>query len=246
MTKEKNGKGYTVLEILIVLAILTVLLVTVFMVSVYRARHLRDRVRESEEIRNQTDSKPLSPVSLGQRLSSFRKWLNERDYRHLSQEHRQEPVLYRISQGIFYEAQAEKENNRIAESLLRRALMSFKAGDPQSALTMLKQAGTLTPLNPKIYVELARIGLALKQDSFALEQIKQALDIEPKYATAYLIQARIMLFKKDFKAAHAALLKSSTLKHKNPEYFLVWSEYHLKLGNLEKSEEFANSFRALM
>ncbi len=228
-----------------VLSILTVLLVTVFMVSVYRARHLRDQVRESEELRTQKGSTP-SPVSLGKRLISYRKWLNEHEYRRLSAKHQEEPILYRISKGISYEATAEKENTRIAENLLRRALMSFKAGDPQSAMALLKQASTLTPLNPKIYVELARVGLALNQEDFALKQIEQALDLEAEYATAYLIQARIMLARKDFKAAHTALIKSATLKHKNPEYFLIWSEYHLKQGNVEKAQEMAKNFKMMM
>ena len=246
LSRQSKARGYSVLEILIVLSILVVLLSTVFLVSLYRARQLRGKVAEAETMRYQGNSPKVERVSLGRRLVSFRQWLDGRVYESLSKDHREQPLLYRVSQGVPYDMGTDKENNRLARSLIRKAILKTKAGDLKVARNLLREAGLLNPLDPVVYGELARVGYLMNDFDYAMEQVENALELNPEFADAYLVRARVLMSRGKLQNAWQDLEKAASLKHKDPEYFLVVSEYHLKVGNLEKAREFARMFESLM
>lgn len=241
-----NPSGYSVLEILIVLSIIVLLLTTVFLISVHRARQLKNKVNEAETQRTQGENSKWSDVELGRRLDSFRNWLDGKVYASLAKEGKDQPLVYRVSQGVRYDGGSDKRNNSLARSLIKQAILKTRAGDLKTARKLLREASLLNPLDPVVYGELARVGYLMEDLDYAMKQVGNALELSPGFADAYLVRARIFLKKGNLENAWKDLERSASLKHKDPEYFLVLSEYHLKKGHLEKAREFARMFESLM
>ena len=185
-------KGYTAVEIMIVVTILAVLLLTVFLISIHRARELRKKAFNAVEMRQQNEV-VLSEVTLGKELENYRLWMNSRLYQRNMDPGPQDIVLYRVSQGIRYDSSKVDESNKIALSLVRAAILKIRSGKLEDAKQLLFQASQLDPLEPKIYVELGRVGLLGKDLKFAMEQVKTVLNIEPDYADAYILKARVLM-----------------------------------------------------
>ena len=105
----------------------------------------------------------------------------------------QDVVLYRVSQGIRYDSSNTDESNKIALSLVRAAILKIRSGKLKSAKQLLIQASQLDPLEPRIYVELGRVGLLGEDFIFAMQQVKTVIEIEPEYADAYILKARVSM-----------------------------------------------------
>ena len=106
----------------------------------------------------------------------------------------QDVVLYRVSQGIRYDSSTSDESNKVALSLVRAAILKIRSGKLDDAKHLLLQASQLDPLDPKIYVELGRVGLLGEDFNFAMEQVKTVLSLEPEYADA-ILKARVLMKK---------------------------------------------------
>lgn len=241
-----NRLGYSVLEILVVLSIIVLLLTTVFLISMHRARQLKNKVRDAEIMRTQGVNTSVSDVKLGQKLESYRHWLDGKVYAALSREEREQPMLFRIAKGVSYDTGSWEKNNALARSLIKQAILKTRSGDLATARRLLNEASILNPLDPVIYGELARVGYLMQDLDYALKQITSALEINPDFADAFLVRARVYLSQGQLEDAWKDLQKSATLKHTDPEYFLVLSEYHLKKGHLDEAQENAKMFESLM
>ena len=169
-----------------------------------------------------------------------------RVYSALSKEEREQPMLFRIAKGVSYDTGSREKNNALARSLIKQAIFKTKAGDLPTARRLLSEASVLNPLDPVIYGELARVGYLMKDLDYALKQVGNALEINPDFADALLVRARVFLTQGNLKQAWKDLQKSASLKHADPEYFLVLSEYHLKSGHLNEAQEYAKMFESLM
>lgn len=247
MPKPCNkNKAYTVVEILIVISILAVLLSAVFLVSVYRARQLKDKVKQSEDIR--TQGQLQSNMSLSDRLQGYRDWMDQKSLQEYSKTVTGTPLGFRVGNGIRYDASGSDPEAAavMAKNLLRQALLKSKEGDLKTALTLLKEASILDPLSPSVYTELARVALLMDHTDFALKQIGSVIAMEPEYADAYLVKARILIKKGRMDQARKDLDKAAELKNTNAEIYLIWSEFYQKDGNTVKAQEYADLFQSMM
>ncbi len=237
-------KGYTVVEIMIVVAILAVLLLTVFLISIHRARELRKKAFNAVEMRQQNEV-VLNEVTLGKELESYRLWMNSRLYQRNMDPGPQDIVLYRVSQGIRYDSSKVDESNKIALSLVRAAILKIRSGKLKDAKQLLFQASQLDPLEPKIYVELGRVGLLGKDLKFAMEQVKTVLNIEPDYADAYILKARVLMKQGSLDEASKNLEIAAEKVQSSAELFLALSEFYFQKGDLYLSKDYAEKFNAL-
>ena len=237
-------KGYTVVEIMIVVAILAVLLLTVFLISIHRARELRKKAFNAVEMRQQNEV-VLNEVTLGKELENYRLWMNSRLYQRNMDPGPQDIVLYRVSQGIRYDSSKVDESNKIALSLVRAAILKIRSGKLEDAKQLLFQASQLDPLEPKIYVELGRVGLLGKDLKFAMEQVKTVLNIEPDYADAYILKARVLMKQGSLDEASKNLEIAAEKVQSSAELFLALSEFYFQKGDLYLSKDYAEKFNAL-
>ena len=237
-------KGYTVVEIMIVVAILAVLLLTVFLISIHRARELRKKAFNAVEMRQQNEV-VLTEVTLGKELQNYRLWMNSRLYQRNMDPGPQDIVLYRVSQGIRYDSSKVDESNKIALSLVRAAILKIRSGKLEDAKQLLFQASQLDPLEPKIYVELGRVGLLGKDLKFAMEQVKTVLNIEPDYADAYILKARVLMKQGSLDEASKNLEIAAEKVQSSAELFLALSEFYFQKGDLYLSKDYAEKFNAL-
>ena len=102
-------KGYTAVEIMIVVTILSVLLLTVFLISIHRAKELRKKASNAVEMRQQNHVM-LDEVTLGRELEKYRLWMNTKLYQRNMDPGPQDVVLYRVSQGIRYDSSNTDES----------------------------------------------------------------------------------------------------------------------------------------
>ena len=237
-------KGYTAVEIMIVVAILAVLLLTVFLISIHRARELRKKAFNAVEMRQQNEV-VLNEVTLGKELENYRLWMNSRLYQRNMDPGPQDIVLYRVSQGIRYDSSKVDESNKIALSLVRAAILKIRSGKLEDAKQLLFQASQLDPLEPKIYVELGRVGLLGKDLKFAMEQVKTVLNIEPDYADAYILKARVLMKQGSLDEASKNLEIAAEKVQSSAELFLALSEFYFQKGDLYLSKDYAEKFNAL-
>lgn len=237
-------KGYTVVEILIVVSILSVLLLTVFLISIHRAKELRKKTFNAVEMRQQNEV-VLNEVTLGKELENYRLWMNTKLYQRNMDPGPQDVVLYRVSQGIRYDSSTSDESNKIALSLVRAAILKIRSGKLDDAKHLLLQASQLDPLDPKIYVELGRVGLLGEDFNFAMEQVKTVLSLEPEYADAYILRARVLMKKGNLEEASENLKTAAEKVQSSAELFLALSEFHFQKGDLSLSKSYAEKFNAL-
>ena len=237
-------KGYTVVEIMIVVSILSVLLLTVFLISVQRAKELRTKAAKSVEMRRQ-DEVVLNEVSLGKELEDYRLWMNTKLYQRNMDPSPQDVVLYRVSQGIRYDSRTIAESNKIALSLVRAAILKIRSGKLNDAKRLLLQASELDPIEPKIYVELGRVGLLGEDFNFAMDQVKTVLNIDPDYADAFILRARLHMKQGNLKEASKSLKIAAEKVQSSAELFLALSEFHFLKGDLYLSKDYAKKFNTL-
>ena len=237
-------KGYTVVEIMIVVTILSVLLLTVFLISIHRAKELRKKASNAVEMRQQ-DEVVLNEVTLGKELENYRLWMNTKLYQRNMDPGPQDVVLYRVSQGIRYDSSTSDESNKIALSLVRAAILKIRSGKLADAKHLLLQASELDPLDPRIYVELGRVGLLGEDFNFAMEQVKTVINIEPEYADAYILKARVFMKKGNLEEASKNLKIAAEKVQSSAELFLALSEFHFQKGDLPLSKGYAEKFNAL-
>tara|TARA_B100000674_G_C37872440_1_gene930208 strand:- start:429 stop:1160 length:732 start_codon:yes stop_codon:yes gene_type:complete len=237
-------KGYTVVEIMIVVTILAVLLLTVFLISIHRARELRKKAFNAVKMRQQNEV-VLNEITLGKELQNYRLWMNSRLYQRNMDPGPQDIVLYRVSQGIRYDSSKVDESNKIALSLVRAAILKIRSGKLEDAKQLLFQASQLDPLEPKIYVELGRVGLLGKDLKFAMEQVKTVLIIEPDYADAYILKARVLMKQGSLDEASKNLEIAADKVQSSAELFLALSEFYFQKGDLYLSKDYAEKFKAL-
>lgn len=241
---RSRKRGYSAVEIMIVVTILSVLLLTVFLISIHRARELKRKAVESSEIRKQGHI-ALSEITLGKEISDYRHWMDTKLYQRNMDPTPQDVVIYRISQGIRYDSSNVNESNKIALSLVRAAILKIRSGQLNDARELLMKATLLDPLEPKIYLELGRVGLLGNELQFAKDQVKTVLNMEPEYADAYILRARILMKEGNLLEAAKSLESASDKVQSSAELFLVWSEYYLKKGDLERSKDYADKFNAI-
>tara|TARA_Y100000589_G_C27176089_1_gene638832 strand:- start:7 stop:738 length:732 start_codon:yes stop_codon:yes gene_type:complete len=237
-------KGYTAVEIIIVVAILSVLLLTVFLISIQRARELRKKAYAAAAVRQQ-DEVILSEVTLGKELQNYRLWMNSKLYQRNMDPGPQDVVLYRVSQGIRYDSSKIDESNKIALSLVRAAILKIRSGKLGDAKQLLFQASQLNPLEPKIYVELGRVGLLGEDLKFAMEQVQIVLTMEPEYADAYILKARVLMKQGSLDEASKNLKIAALKVQSSAELFLALSEFYFQKGDLALSKDYAEKFKAL-
>ena len=237
-------KGYTAVEIMIVVTILSVLLLTVFLISVHRAKELRKKASIAVEMRQQNEVL-LDEVTLGKELEKYRLWMNTKLYQRNMDPGPQDVVLYRVSQGIRYDSSNTDESNKIALSLVRAAILKIRSGKLKSAKQLLLQASQLDPLEPRIYVELGRVGLLGKDFIFAMQQVKTVIEIEPEYADAFILKARVLMKQGNLKEAFKNLEIAAEKVQSSAELFLALSEFHFQKGDLYLSKDYAKKFNAL-
>lgn len=237
-------RGYSAVEIMIVVSILSVLLLSVFLISVHRARALKRKAVESNQLRQQGQVS-LNELDLGKVITEYRSWMDSKLYQRNMDPSPQDVVLYRISQGIRYDSNNVTEANKIALSLVRAAILKTRSGQLNDAKELLVKATLLNPIEPKIYVELGKVGLLGEDLKFASEQVKTVLNMDPDYADAYILRARILMKKGNLSEASEDLKLAATKVQSSAELFLAWSEYHLAKGNLELSKDYAEKFNAI-
>ena len=229
---------------MIVVSILSVLLLSVFLISVHRARALKRKAVESNQLRQQGQVS-LNELDLGKVITEYRSWMDSKLYQRNMDPSPQDVVLYRISQGIRYDSNNVTEANKIALSLVRAAILKTRSGQLNDAKELLVKATLLNPIEPKIYVELGKVGLLGEDLKFASEQVKTVLNMDPDYADAYILRARILMKKGNLSEASEDLKLAATKVQSSAELFLAWSEYHLAKGNLELSKDYAEKFNAI-
>lgn len=235
-------KAYSVVEILFVVAIISALVATVFVISMHRSRELQLKIRSAEAKKNQDEQGEVGPLSFDEDLKIFRQKLEL--YRYGSPSDQQEtPLLYRVGLGVSYEGTNIADNEKFARSLLFKAVLRVRGGNLEEARHFLKEAATLNPFDPDIFVELARVSFLQDNIPNALAEIDEAMRHEPAYADPWLLKARIMISQDNYLAAEQELKKAAEMKQKNAEIFLIWSEYHLKKGNPQLAEEYLQRFR---
>jgi len=237
-------KGYTAVEIMIVVTILSVLLLTVFLISIHRAKELRKKASNAVEMRQQNHVM-LDEVTLGKELEKYRLWMNTKLYQRNMDPGPQDVVLYRVSQGIRYDSSNTDESNKIALSLVRAAILKIRSGKLKSAKQLLIQASQLDPLEPRIYVELGRVGLLGEDFIFAMQQVKTVIEIEPEYADAYILKARVLMKQGNLQEAFKNLKIAAEKVQSSAELFLALSEFHFQKGDLYLSKDYAKKFNAL-
>ena len=237
-------KGYTAVEIMIVVTILSVLLLTVFLISIHRAKELRKKASNAVEMRQQNHVM-LNEVTLGEELEKYRLWMNTKLYQRNMDPGPQDVVLYRVSQGIRYDSSNTDESNKIALSLVRAAILKIRSGKLKSAKQLLLQASQLDPLEPRIYVELGRVGLLGEDFIFAMQQVKTVIEIEPEYADAYILKARVLMKQGNLQEAFKNLKIAAEKVQSSAELFLALSEFHFQKGDLYLSKDYAKKFNAL-
>ena len=240
----RERRGYSAVEIMIVVSILSVLLLSVFLISVHRARALKRKAVESNQLRQQGQVS-LNELDLGKVITEYRSWMDTKLYQRNMDPSPQDVVLYRISQGIRYDSNNVTEANKIALSLVRAAILKTRSGQLNDAKELLVKATLLNPIEPKIYVELGKVGLLGEDLKFASEQVKTVLNMDPDYADAYILRARILMKKGNLSEASEDLKLAATKVQSSAELFLAWSEYHLAKGNLELSKDYAEKFNAI-
>lgn len=240
----RERRGYSAVEVMIVVSIISVLLLSVFLVSVHRARELKRKAVESNQLRQQGQVS-LNELDLGKVITEYRSWMDSKLYQRNMDPSPQDVVLYRISQGIRYDSNNVTEANKIALSLVRAAILKTRSGQLNDAKELLVKATLLNPIEPKIYVELGKVGLLGDDLKFASEQVTTVLNMDPDYADAYILRARILMKKGNLSEASEDLKLAATKVQSSPELFLAWSEYHLAKGNLELSKDYAAKFNAI-
>ena len=240
----RERKGYSAVEVMIVVSIISVLLLSVFLVSIYRARELKRKALKSSELRSQGQVS-VNELDLGKVITEYRSWMDTQLYQRNMDPTPQDVVLYRISQGIRYDSNNITEANKIALSLVRAAILKTRSGQLKDAKELLVKASLLNPIEPKIYIELGKVGLLGEDLKFASEQVKAVLSMDPDYADAYILRARILMKKGNFSEAFEDLKLAAIKVQSSAELFLAWSEYHLKKGNLELSKDYAEKFSAI-
>lgn len=109
-------------------------------------------------------------------------------------------------------------NTRTAEALARIAHQSLEAGDPVSAVSMLKRAHEIDPSSPAILAELGRNLGALDARTEAADAYRKAAALAPKdaairrgYAGALLALDQPVLAEREYRAAIAAREDAATL-----------------------------------
>jgi prepilin-type N-terminal cleavage/methylation domain-containing protein len=240
----KNNKGFTIVEIMIVISIITVLISVFFLISWHRTRSMQEKVKDVENMRNQSSSTAFEDLSADKQLIHYQNVLDASKFKKYAAK-ADEPVVYRISKGVVYEGADEKNTDSIAKKLLVKAFLKAKSGDLEEALKLLKEASVLNPVDAEVYTDLARVIANRGDIDQALEQVNSAIRFEPKYADAYIVRARLMLEKGNLKGAEKDLEHASKLTQSNAEIFLVWSEYYMKKGNEELAKDYLQKFRVL-
>ena len=208
------------------------------------AKELRKKASNAVEMRQQNHVM-LNEVTLGEELEKYRLWMNTKLYQRNMDPGPQDVVLYRVSQGIRYDSSNTDESNKIALSLVRAAILKIRSGKLKSAKQLLIQASQLDPLEPRIYVELGRVGLLGEDFIFAMQQVKTVIEIEPEYADAYILKARVLMKQGNLQEAFKNLKIAAEKVQSSAELFLALSEFHFQKGDLYLSKDYAKKFNAL-
>lgn len=242
MNLTKN-KGFTIVEIMVVVSILGLLLVALTLFSFYRAGSLRQKIKDADAKRSQNPT-AISEITLNKDILAFREELEARRVGLLDEPPL--PSLFRVSQGISYDTVPE-EAPRLARKLLGAALLRIRGGASEGeVLGLLKEASILGTMNPKILAEVASVALEANLVDFAREQADEVLKLDATYADAWLVKARLALKANHVTEAREALKTAADHKQKNAEIFLVYSELYLKEGKKEESEAALRQYHALM
>ncbi|MBW7876369.1 MAG: prepilin-type N-terminal cleavage/methylation domain-containing protein [Candidatus Cloacimonetes bacterium] len=242
MGSSDSQKGYTVLEIMIVIAILGLLLSVVVIIGIQRAKSLKSDIAESQNQVTQGENLKPDAFRLSEQIVGFQKALDARLLQAL--EEKRTPAVFRISKGVRYEAQ-DKDVVAMVRQLLTSAVIRARANQPKEALAMLREASLLSPLDPGIATQSARVAILAGEGQFALDQINSAIRLDPEYAEAYLVRAKISLLQERTEDALKDLQIATNLKQTGPEIFLLFSEYYNKKGDLQRAEENLAHYRNL-
>lgn len=68
----------------------------------------------------------------------------------------------------------------------------WNRGSREAALVQLTEVGRIAPEDATIHVRLAEMRLAVEQHAQAMESARRAIDLDPKSASAWAVQARIL------------------------------------------------------
>lgn len=111
---------------------------------------------------------------------------------------------YRNANNVYNEAERAGGKKRV-ETLLWRADLFLEKYDPGHAGQVVVEASKIAPNDPEVRVALARVKLENAMDFEAAEaEIRKALSINPRLASAYFVQAGLALRDLDIEAADAA------------------------------------------
>jgi serine/threonine protein kinase/tetratricopeptide (TPR) repeat protein len=118
--------------------------------------------------------------------------------------------------------------------LVNRGLLRFQRGKPAEAVADLKEAITLNPRQINAHVTLAQVDHKEKRLDLALEDLGQAIELNPDQPALYRMRARWTLEKDDkspkLAAAAVADLRQA-LRHDRPDSAAL-AEDHAEIGRL--------------
>jgi prepilin-type N-terminal cleavage/methylation domain-containing protein len=240
---QSREKGFSVVEIMLVIAIISTLIAVFFLISWERTRGLKDSIKDAENQRNQTSAE-APELKPDEKLVAYSQLLESRRLKTLSEKKPADAVAYRVGKGVTYESNKLQDAPRLAWKLLQHAVLKSRAGSPEEALKLLTEASALDPVNPMIYTELARTYIVMNNPQEALNQANEAIRFEPEYAEPWLVRASLYIENGSMEQAEKDLGIAAEKKQSDGELFLLWSKFWMKKGDSERASEYLQRFQA--
>lgn len=246
MFQTRQTKAYTMVEILIVVSIITVLLAVLFLVSMRRAGGMKNKIDDVNSLRMQEKKKINLQVEVDNELQSFRNAMNAQKAKQLIENNPINPAVFRVSKGVSYAGNTDGNTNQLVQKLLATAMKKIRTGQVDDAVQLLKEANTISTFDPTTSLEIAKLFLHSNSLEYAKESIDNALVLDPEYAEAHLFKARLLIKSNQLDLAKESITRTESLKHKNADVMLVWSEYFSKIGNKHESKLYLDKYKFLV
>ncbi|PCJ19102.1 MAG: hypothetical protein COB02_08610 [Candidatus Cloacimonadota bacterium] len=241
-----NNFAYTILEIMFVVSIITVLLATFFLISMRRAGSMRDKIKSANALRLQEKVKLDKEIEMDDELHKFRDAMEAQKAQKRMKEDSVTPAIFRISKGINYSGNTDSKSSLLAKKLLSAATLKIKLNQMKEALQLLKEASNLGAFEPKTSLEVAKLFWQAGDFKYAQESLDNALMLDPEYADAHLLKARLFIKNNRLDLAEKSIIATENLSHKNADVLLVWSEFYLKKGNKARSRLLLEEYKMII
>lgn len=111
------------------------------------------------------------------------------------------------------------------ESYIAEAEQAFNEGKLLQAIDLYKQANVLSPSDPSIYIDMARVQVWAGKYADAQANAENALLLNPDNSTAHAVRGWALSAQKDYLAAETSLKRALELDPNNPLAHAYYAEF---------------------